>query len=309
MTIDGRQLDLLLRLLEARELVYTHGALVDYHGPAGQALIDAGLMVPDGFDRFVTADDEDDSPVMEVETDPVHGLGYHSPYRGWVKIDRVRLQRYRPALERVFEMLLGDELRPPPRGPQDLDGGLAWEIGEMRLTRGPISSLWFARRLGDRDVLQRVRAAAERRPSPKLRLLLTSTPHQRLPAETLPMTKIVPIADVLSSDEPATIDAGILKARFAGQTQETVTAPLHLSEDGRTLTIQGSKRISFRSSGQIKVIRALVDAYRQGKRLNASQTLHDAGLGARTFKQAFGDKWEDLRPHLISHNQLWGFEV
>ena len=289
--------------------MYTYGALVDYHGPAGQALVDAGLMVADGFGRSVIADDEDGSPMMEVETDPVRGLGYHSPFRGWVRVDRVRLQRFRVALGRVSELLLTDELRPLPRGPRDLDGGLVWDIGEMRLTRGPITSVWFARRLGDHDVLQRVRAAAERRPSPSLRLLLTSTPHQRLLAETLPMMNIVPIADVLSSDEPAMIDPAILKARFAGQTEGIVTTPLHLSEDGRTLTIRGTIRIAFRSEAQIRVIRALVDAYHNRTRVSASATLAAAGLTARTFKQAFGQKWKELRPHLVSRERLWTIEV
>ncbi len=304
MIADREQVNLLLRLLEARELVYTYSALVDYFGPPGQALVDAGLIVPAGFDRMVA---DDAGEPFDVEVDPFRGLGYHSPFRGWVPVEKPQLQRYRPDLAVIFGMLLGDELIELPRGPLEFDAGLCWQIGRMRLLRTGLVDVLFARRLDDRDAYENVRIALENRPSAKLRLLLTST--QRLPAAGLPMTKLVPIVDVLSSSEPSRIDGEILRARFAGRVYEPADGPLHLSEDGRTLTIHGTTRITFRSDGHIKVIRALVEAYHRGKRLNAKKTLEEAGLASRTFKQAFGEKWKELRPYLIARDQLWGFEV
>jgi hypothetical protein len=305
--LSRQSFELLLRLLEAREMVYPHSTLVGYYGPPGQELIDAGLMTPAGFGMAILDEEEDEQTPMAVEADPKRGLGYHSPLRGWVKVEKAELQRYRPHLPAIFRMLLGDELVPYPRGELDLGAGLCWEIGRVRLLRTGLVDVLFARRLDDPAARENVRLALERRPSAKLRLMLTTT--QRLPAAALPLTKLVPVADVLSAAEPWRIDMAILRARFAGRVHETGDGPLHLSEDGRTLTINGTTRISFRSDAQIEVIRTLLAAYQAGKSLNAARTLADAGLSARTFKQAFGRKWPELRPYLVARDQLWSFHV
>lgn len=308
MSSGADSLALLLRLLEARELRYAHSTVVGYHGATGQALIDAGLMIPSGYVRSVVAADEDDAPLMDVEMNVDRGeLGYHSPMRGWIKVEKTHLQCYCPNIARIFQLLLGEEFRPTSRGPTDLEGTLLYDLGTIRLTRrGPPSEVWYARRLGERIVVDLVRAAFERRPSPQVRLLLTTTSHDRLAADNLPMMRIVPVSDVLSSTGDR-IDTDILKARFTGITPP-VDAPLHLSDDGRRLTIHG-KTLTFRGEKLTAILSILVNAYFRRERLKAEAILEKAGSSASSLDQAFGKRWAEISPYLKTSGGTWAFEI
>lgn len=308
MSIAANSLSLLLRLLEAREIHFAHRSIVEYHGAAGQALIDAGLVVPSGHLRSIAAAEEDDAPLMDIELDVARGeLGYHSPVRGWIKVEKSHLQCYRPDLVRIFQLLLGEQLRVPARGLTDLEGALLYDIGTMRLTRrGPLSEVWYARRLGDGAVVERVRAAIARRPASHLRLLLTTTSHERMIADTLPMMCIVPVGDVLASTGDR-IDTEVLKARFEG-VPRPVGAALWLSDDGRRLTIHG-KTISFHGQVIRAILRILVDAHARGERLTAQDILQRSGSGANSLDQAFGKRWAEISPYLKANGGTWAFEI
>lgn len=305
--MSASSIALLLRLLEAPELRYAHDTIVEHYGAVGQALIDAGFLVASDHMSVVTADDED-SAMFDVEMNPDRGeFGYQSPTQGWVKVEKARLQCYCPDVSRIFSCLLGSELPLGDREPIDLEGALLFDLGLTRLLKsGPKSEVWYARRLSDRVDVDRIRGAIARRPSPRVRLLLTSTPHDRISTETLRMTRIVPISDVLSSAGDR-IDADILKARFEGFVP-TVNAPLHLSEDGRLLTIHG-KTITFRGAVITAILRIIVDAHMRNERLPAERILERAGSSATSLDQAFGKRWVEIKPYLKASGGTWDFEI
>jgi hypothetical protein len=299
---------LLLRLLEAPELSYGHDKVVRYHGADGQVLIDAGLLTATGHFVSVVMADEGDTAMVEVKKDQERGeFGYHSPLRGWTRVEKSRLQIYTPDLALIFRSLLGRELPLGDRGPIDLEGSLLFELGSSRLLpSGPKSDVWFARRLGDQVVADRIRDAIRRRPSARLRLLLTSTPRDRIDALSLPMTRVVPVGDVLSSCGDR-IDTDILKARFAG-VAPPIDLPLHLSDDNRRLTING-KTMTFRGRIVTSIIRIFVDAHARQERLSAEVVLGQSGSSANSLDQAFGKRWQEIKPHLRARNGTWAFEV
>lgn len=305
--MSASSIALLLRLLEAPQLRYAHDTVVEHHGAVGQALIDARFLVAADHMSVVTADD-DDSAMVDVEMNPDRGeFGYHSPTQGWVKVEKAGLQCYHPDVFRIFTTLLGSELQLGDRRPIDLEGALLFDLELTRLLkRGPKSEVWYARRLSDRVDFDRIRGAIARRPSPRVRLLLTSTPHDRIVAESFPMMRIVPMSDVLSSAGDR-IDAGILKARFAG-VAPPVDMPLHLSEDGRHLTINGNT-IVFRGPVIIAMLRILVAAYIQNERLPAGLILERSGSSATSLDQAFGKRWLEIKPYLKARGGTWGFEI
>ena len=308
--MSSSSIALLLSLLDAPELRYRHDMVVGYHGTAGQALINDGFLTASDYLMSAVTTDDDDSATFDVEMDPERReFGYHSPSRGWMKVEKARLQCYGPDLARIFRSLLGTELPLGDRCPVDMEGALLFDLGMTRLLRqGPKSEVWYARRLGDPGVIIRIRAAIARRPSSRVRLLLTSTPQDRILTDGLPMMRIVPISDVLSWSGDR-IDADILKARFAGTTPP-VDAPLHLSEDASVLTIQGTE-IVFGGDSQREAIRLIVEAHRNGKPVNAASTLRSAGFGSsiRTFRQAFKKQWPLLGTYLQGKDKLWQFEL
>lgn len=313
MSLSADAADLLLRLLEARELLYTRSTVVGGRGAAaGSELIDNGLLVPAGFTNFVVDDTADDPEFVEVAMDHERGeLGYHSRFRGWMKVERQELQRYRPSVEAIVQSLFGNELRRPMKGLVEIEPGLIWEVGQLRLMKTGWTTIWLARRLGERPVEDRLLAANICQPATGRRVILLSTPRERLrPGLHLDGSTIIPLQNVLTAYKPLSIDMTLLRVRFAGKSSPPVTEPLHLSDDASVLTIMGTP-IPFTGAAQQKAIRIMVEAHQAGRGVNAATTLADAGFGPsiRTWRQAFRKQWPLLEPYLKSRNRLWSFEL
>jgi hypothetical protein len=302
MAISSKALCLLLNLLEAREFKFTHEALC-YHGSAGEELIRSKLLAPCGHDLAATLDEDENRPVAVAFED--RGLGYHDPASGWTSVDQATLRLFRPQIDRMFQMLLGGELRRHHAGLLEIEPAWIWELGSAYLIKSKPTSVWFARRLGCTESLERLVATLQRRPAGGLRLILTSTRNERLSATQLPGASIIPVHDVLSASTPAEIDVDILKARYTGKPADVISSPLHLSQDGRVLTIHGETVIRFRGDIQMKIVRLLVDAYHKGRGLRAEDLLTKSRSAAGSLDQAFGQKWKELKPFLKSEGGLW----
>jgi hypothetical protein len=301
-------MQLLLDLLEAKALTFTRATLSSFHGSSGEELIQSGMLVPNGYERAVTADDDDEQRPMAVEFDERHvGPGYHSPAQGWVSVQQKDLQLYRLDVDCLFRALLGDNLRRPARGIIEVEAGFVWEIGSALVTRTKSSAIWFARRLRSRDDSDRLIEACHRRPSPGLRLVLTSTPYVRLPATPVPGACIISIGDVLSATNSAAIDFEILKARFGGTPTDAIGTPLHLSADGKTLAIHGQTVFRFRGEIQMGIIRSLAEGHRKHRPVPTAELLEHSG--SDSLDQAFGGRWKQLKPFLKSENGCWSFEL
>jgi hypothetical protein len=217
---------------------------------------------------------------------------------------------YAPRLDKIFDLFLGQKLRAVQSHPRGFDGGgYVWELGSARVFDSRLSSVWFARRLASRGVVDVLTAENAARPSPNLRLVLTSTPRQQVTSLAISNATVVPISDVLSTGEPSKIDLGILKARMLGKPAKAITEPFQLSDDGRTLFIQGEAKVRFRGGKQITAMRMLIDAHTRGERVNAADLLFDADSGCREFSQAFRAQWPVLKSYLQNENGLWGLDL
>ena len=308
--ISSKAVFLLLNLLEGKSLRYTHAALTDFHGPSGDELIRAGLVAPVGFERATVAEDDDDR-LVELDVDINSGaLGYQSPTQGWVSTDQSSSALYAPRLDKIFNLLLGRKLRAAPSHPRGFDGsGHVWELGSARVFDNRLTSVWFCRRLSNRDVVDALTSENAARPSSSLRLLLTSTPRQRVSPLVISNATVVPISDVLSTQDPSKVDFAILKARMTGRPGKAISEVFQLSDDGRTLFIDGVPRVRFRGVKQLTAIKMLIEAHRRGERVNAADLLYDADSGCREFSQAFRAQWPILKHYLQNENGLWGFDL
>ena len=169
--------------------------------------------------------------------------------------------------------------------------------------------IWFARRLSSRAVWANVAEAAQRRPTTRLRILLTSTPIVRLHESALPGHVIVSVSDAIDFEDMA-VRADVLAALLDGTSAVSVDVPLYLSPTGQQLIVHGNIAIGFKSEIHVAILRRLVEGYQDGKRHTARELLDHAQSSAKTLRQAFGSKrWAELEPYLKSRNGLWGFEL
>jgi len=152
------------------------------------------------------------------------------------------------------KMLVGFERAGPSR-PTPLIDGVAWDIGTIRLkgAKSPVP-VWFTRRLSDPAVWEKASALFERRPPEEVRVILTSTPGDRIPMTANKRSIVINIADVASAPGKLAISPQAVEMRvFPGQAQRKF--PIDHSEDcgivwhrGETLTFGGDKQRRFLSA-------------------------------------------------------------
>jgi hypothetical protein len=108
--------------------------------------------------------------------------------------------------------------------------------------------VWFARRLGDPAVWAQLDGLLVRRPPEEVRVILTSTPGDRIPMTTHKRNVVIGVADVVGAPGKLAISPQALGSRvFPGQAQHEF--PIDHSEDcgivwhrGETLIFGGDKQ-------------------------------------------------------------------
>ncbi|MEX0406764.1 hypothetical protein ABGN05_13915 [Aquibium sp. LZ166] len=298
--------ELLLLLLESRELVYTHHSLVNHFRSAGKELLDARLLVALDYEAVVS--DEVDGPVEVRPGNRPRELGYRDAAGAWTAVKQEELRRYRPDLKVFFQTLFGGDLHHSAGGPVELVPELSWDLGTARLGRRDPTEVWFVRRLSHEGAWSEISQAIQRRPATSLRLILTSTPGSKAKDRTAQMCCIVSLKDVLETDR-LRLNVRTLGARLAGRAPEQVSSDVHLSGDNTLLIVAGNE-IRFAGSKHKIAIRYMVDAHSRAKSFRAAEVADRAGSRGLSLDQIFGRvKWPLLRPHLHEVDGNWRFAV
>lgn len=305
-------MELLLSAVETPEAAISGAVLDDYHPSESIILKETGLLKPHGHEEVsVSGADHDDAPVTLSWSAEDGGLGYFSPTAGWVTVAEERIARFRVDFPVLLDRLMVQTDVSSRSGPAVLVPDLLWEIGDVRLGRRTQRvPVWFARRLHERSVWRQIKDLAKARPTSGLRVVLTSTPSNRFPDETIAGHLLVGMRDVIDFASGLAVHPGILAARLDGSHQPNVEEALYLSPDGRRLVINGIITVNFKSESQIKIIRKLVAGFKDKKRFAARELLDHAQSSSNTLRQTFGTKkWVQLEPHLKSRDGLWSFEL
>ena len=175
--------------------------------------------------------------------------------------------------------------------PFPLNEDFIWEIGDARLDRRrPRTPVWFARRLWESSVQQRVSELVRVRPSIRPRVILTSSLTDRIGGFNVPGAISASLTDVLVRPNSLVVDPDILGGRLRIAPDPEVAGPIALSPDGKTLRINGGSPILFRSDAQIGAIRRLAEAYRRGAGVPIKE-LTDLGSPRRLFGTS---KWNAI---------------
>ena len=262
-------------------------------------LLEAKLLVGGGRVPIVAAmDDYEDEPV-EVTWSPVlKSYGYHDSVGRWIQIDEQEIAAYRVDYQRALAAMLMPFERQGPSAPQPLIKDQLWDLGTIRLAcaKAP-APVWFARRLGDPAVWARVEALFERRPPEQVRIILTSTPGERVPVTTRKRNIVISVADVLSAPGKLAISPQTLGARvLPGQVQRRF--PIDHSDDYGIVWLR-NETLTFRSDKQRQLLGLLFDAYWSGSpECRTSAVLFEAGYkdGTNAFAKVFSgrDDWRSF---------------
>ena len=217
---------------------------------ATDALIAAKLLVPSGYVPVVAGmDDYEDEPLEATWSPELRSFGYHDSTGRWVKVAHEDIAACKVDYGLALAKMLVAFERAGPSRPTSLVTDLIWEVGTIKLAgaKAPVP-VWFARRLGDPGVWAQLEALIGRKPPQEIRIVLTSTPGERIPATTQKRNHIINVADVAGDPAKLAISPQILGARvFPGQVQRRF--PIDHSDDygivwlrGETLTFGSDKQ-------------------------------------------------------------------
>jgi hypothetical protein len=309
--MDGQAVDLLLAIMEMPEATIAGAVLSDHYGKQARPLIAASLLQRRGHELAATSmADHDDAPVVLTWSADHNGYGYFSASAGWITVPDERLAVFGVNVSILLAQMAVQLDVASRSGATTLVPELLWEIGDARMgRRAQRVPLWFARCLFDREVWKQVKDVAGRRPLTHIRVLLTSTPSARLPDEPLPGHLIISVRDAIDFGAGLAVRPDVLAARLDGAHRPDVREAVYLSPSGQQLIINGTVTIAFKADTHIKIIRKLVQGFKDGKGFSARELLDEAQSSATTLRQAFGTRrWLEIEPYLKSQNGLWGFE-
>lgn len=283
--------DLLLQAMETRVGKVQVATLKQLAPRAADKLLEARLLVATGRIPVVAAMDAYEDEPIPAEWCPERGqYGYRNSVGRWITVEAGEIAACVVDFPLAFAKMLVAFERAGPSRPSPLIDGFVWDVGTIRLTgaKSPVP-VWFARRLADPAVWTRLDALLERRPPEEVRVILTSTPGDRIPITPNKRNVIVGVADVLGTPGKLAISPQSLGARvFPGQVQRRF--PIDHSEEcglvwhrGETLTFSGDK--------QRRLLQILFAAYwSKSPVLRIAAVLEEAGYGSQvnTLKKAFG---------------------
>ena len=296
--LDQQAVDFLLSVVETPDAIVTGSTLDDYFGAVAPALKVNGILQPNDHQRAaVSLADHEDEPV-NLDWSPEHrSYGYFSPSAGWVTVPGDRMASFCVDFDKLFDQLL-DRLDLSSRSsPRVLVPGLLWEVGEVRLPgRSKRVPIWVGRRLADPTVWRRFVETVHTRPAPGLRIVLSLTPTDRLPAQVHLGHSIIAVRDV-ANHTGLVVDSDLLAARVASGSQQSNDL-ITMAADGASVTVRG-KRYTFSGSKQRDVIRQLYEAWLAGSpECLTAEVLEAAGYSdsVNTLAKAFSRRtdWREF---------------
>jgi hypothetical protein len=305
--------ELLLRILEQSRPAIAASFLQDLPSDLPAGLVKLGALERNGAIRAALVPSDDDGPAFRDLTWQAdrNSYGYFDAFDGNVVLTPESQMLYRVALPWWLAWLAASLKLTNSGQPAELVPASAWDIGDLWITRQRNVPVLFVRRLHRHETSKALREALQKRAGRSGGLVLISG-RGSISQSVVERFIVVPIADVLTNDSQVfSIDRKLLLSPFmAAGTAAAPSQPLHLSPDGRRITINGTVTLDFKSDIHVKLIRSLVDGHTNGKRWRAQELLDEAGSSVTTLARAFGGKrWKQLEPYLTTKNGLWGFDL
>jgi hypothetical protein len=282
---------MLLQVMETRTAKVQASVLRQISPRATDQLLEAKLMVASGHIPVVTAmDDYEDEPIPADWCAERRQYGYNNSIGRWVAVDAKEIEALAVDYPLLFAKMLVDFECAAPARPISLIDSVAWDIGTIQLkgAKSPVP-VWFARRLSDPAVWKKVGALLERRPPDEVRVILTSTPGDRLPVAASKKDIVISVNDVAKAPGKLAISPQAVGARvFPGEAQRKF--PIDHSEDCG-IVWHRDEALIFGGDKQRQLLQLLFAAYwSKSPVLRVTTLLVEVGYGdqVNTLKKAFG---------------------
>ena len=281
--MSKRAVDLLLQVMETRAAKVQGATLRQIAPRATDQLLAAKLLVASGIIPVVTAmDNFEDEPIPAEWCPERRQYGYLNSVGRWICVDADEIAALAIDYQLLFaKMLVGFERAGPSR-PTPLIDGVAWDIGTIRLkgAKSPVP-VCFSRRLSDPAVWEKVGALFERRPPEEVRVILTSTPGDRILMTANKRNIVISIADVARAPGKLALSPQAVGMRvFPGQAQRRF--PIDHSEDYGVVYVH-QEEFKFRGLRHRDFLAILFDAYWSGRPVcRTIPTLSNAGFSEKT---------------------------
>lgn len=305
--VDRQALDLLLRVMETPAAKVQASALRLAGSRATDTLISAGLLTGSGDIPVVAAMDGYEDEPIEVEWSPEHRChGYRDSTGRWIKVNPEEIAALGVDFQRAIAGMLMQFDRTGSSPLRTLIEGLLLDVGVIRLAgaKAPVP-VWFARRLSDPDVWQKVSDVMRRRPPEEVRVTLTSTCGELL-LEPGRRDIVVAVSDVLAVPGGLAISPKMLGARvFPGQAQRRY--PIDHSENYGVVWLR-DEIMEFGGDKHRAFLGILFDAYWAGKPvLRSADVLEDAGFkgGTNSVSKAFSGRTDYRKFIRQSEGNIW----
>ncbi|QMU59037.1 MAG: hypothetical protein GKR98_13065 [Boseongicola sp.] len=298
-SLTKRAVDMLLQVVETRTAKVQASVLRQVSPRATDQLLEAKLMVASGHIPVVTAmDDYEDEPIPAEWCAERRQYGYNNSIGRWVAVDAKEIAALAVDYPLLFAKMLVDFERAAPARPISLIDSVAWDIGTIQLkgAKSPVP-VWFARRLSDPAVWKKVGALLERRPPDGVRVILTSTPGDRLPVAASKKDIVISVTDVAKAAGKLAISPQAVCMRvFPGHAQRRF--PIDHSEDFGVVYVH-DEVFKFRGLRHRDFLAILFGAYWSGRPVcRTITTLSDAGFSEKTnsLSKAFSGRtdWQSF---------------
>ena len=291
--MSKRAIDLLLRAMEARSTSLQASTLHHVSRRATDMLLEAKLLVASGHIPIIAGmDDYEDEPLEATWSAEQKSYGYHDSVGRWITVDNQEIAACRVDYGLALAKMLVAFERAGPSRPTPLIAELLWDVGTIKLTgaKAPVP-VWFARRLGDPAVWAQHDDLLGRRPPQKIRIILTSTPGERIPETAQKRNHIISVGDVVGDPRKLAISLQVLVARvFPGQVQRRF--PIDHSDDYGIVWLR-NEILTFRSDKQRQLLGLLFDAYWSGSPVcRTAVVLFEAGYkdGTNSLVKVFSGR-------------------
>ncbi len=282
-SLTKKAVDLLLQVMETRAAKIQAATLRQVAPRATDELLGAKLLVASGHIPVVTAMDAfEDEPIPAEWCAERRQFGYYNSVGRWVVVDADELTALAVDYGLGLAKMLVAFERAGPSRPTPLIPDLVWEVGTIKLTGAKAAvPIWFARRLADPGVWTQLEALTARRPPQEIRIILTSTPGERIPETTQKRNHVINVADVAGDLAKLAISPQALAARvFPGQAQRRF--PIDHSEDYGVVYVH-DEEFKFRGLQHRDLLAILFEAYWSGRPVRRTITaLSDAGFSEKT---------------------------